>query len=87
MIPSFQMREGQHYEDAFQDIVKVIRRHENELTMEELLAIAASIVGQLIAAQDPTVTSPERVMLIINKNIEQGNQRAALALMPTEGEG
>lgn len=41
-----------------------------------ILAVAAQLVGQLIAVQDRHTMTPERAMAIVQANIEIGNQTA-----------
>jgi len=64
------------YEVAFQSILDLIREHEDFVTSVELLAIAANIVGKLIALQNQNEITPDEVMEIVSKNIEIGNAQA-----------
>lgn len=62
------------HEVAYQDLVKLVKKHANKLTSLELLAVAANMLGKLVALQDQRTTTPALAMEIIAKNIEHGNQ-------------
>ncbi len=61
-----------------QELVTVLRRHQDTLCPAELLAVSSQLVGNLIALQDETRISPDLAMEIVLQNIEEGN-RAAIA--------
>ncbi|WP_421981322.1 hypothetical protein [Roseibium sp.] len=61
-----------------QELVSVLRRHQDTLCPAELLAVSSQLVGNLIALQDETRLSPDFAMEIVLRNIEEGN-RAAIA--------
>lgn len=48
----------------------------DDLSAEELLAVAAAFVGQMIALQDQTKITPEQAMDLVARNIEAGNMAA-----------
>ena len=56
------------------DMVALIRKHGANLEAAEILAIAAHMVGQLIALQDQRKMTREMALQIVSANIEQGNQ-------------
>src|SRR5579863_2172809 len=56
------------------DLVAVLRKHGRTLTAAEILALAAHLVGQLVALQNQNTMTPERAMKIVAANIEQGNK-------------
>lgn len=64
------------HEAAYQDILALMDRHAPNLPAEELLAIAANIVGKLIAFQDQRSMTKERAMQIVQFNIIIGNKQA-----------
>lgn len=66
-------------------MIEVCRKYKN-LSAPELLAIAAQLVGQLIAGQDQTKHSVGEIIDMVNANIEVGNQAALESLMTPEGE-
>ena len=52
------------------DLIAVIRKHGDKLAASEILAIAAHLVGQIIAMQDQRTMSREAVMQLVGANIE-----------------
>lgn len=64
------------HEVAYQDIVQLVRKHADKITPLEMLAIAANMVGKLIAFQDQRVITPAVAVEIIAENVECGNQQA-----------
>jgi hypothetical protein len=59
-----------------EDVVELMRKYAGRLTSEEVLALAAHLVGQVIAMQDQRVVTVAMAMEIVQKNIEQGNREA-----------
>lgn len=57
------------------DFKAVLRKHEH-LHPVEMLAIAAQLVGNLIAFQDQRALTPDQAIAMVSKNIEVGNQLA-----------
>lgn len=72
------------HEIAYQDMVAMVRRHEH-LSPLELLAIAANMVGKLVALQDQRSTTPAQAMAVVAQNIQLGNQQAVEELMHSAG--
>ena len=64
------------HEATYQELVAIVRRHADQLSALEILAIAANMVGKLIALQDQRTVSPSAAMEVVSKNIEMGNQQA-----------
>lgn len=58
-----------------------------DMPAQEILAITAQFVGQLIALQDQRIMTPDQAMQVVGQNIEIGNQAALLTLVTPEGEG
>lgn len=75
------------HEIAYQDLCKLMARHP-KLTPLEMLAVAANMVGKLVAMQDQRTTTPAMAMEIVAKNIEYGNQMVIdqLAKGPSAGQ-
>ncbi len=73
------------HEVLYQDLVKLLRRHGNKVTAEEMLAIGANMLGKLLAYQDQRVMTRERGLEIIINNIECGNQQAVEEVMNSKG--
>lgn len=61
------------HEVAYQDVCQLVSKHANELSALELLAVAANMVGKLVALQDQRTTSIEMAMKVVSMNIEHGN--------------
>lgn len=68
------------------DLLAVIRKHGAKLEAAEILAIAAHLVGQIIALQDQRTMSREMALQIVGANIEQGNQEV-VGKLTNEREG
>lgn len=56
-----------------------------ELQADEILAITAHLVGQLIALQDQRKYDSEMVMALVTENIQQGNCEAIANLLNETG--
>jgi len=81
---SLQLAKPEH-EVAYQDLVKLVRKHAHKLSALELLAVAANMLGKLIALQDQHSVTIEMAMELVAKNIEHGNQQVLARLNKTEG--
>lgn len=68
------------HEIAYQEIQALFARHAATMTPVELLAMAANLVGKIIAYQDQRVT-----LAIVGKNIEIGYAHALAELSKTKG--
>ena len=68
-------------------LVECISEHQDELTSEEMLALTAHFLGQLLAGQDSSVMTVARGIATIQHNIEQGNLEAqeSAGLLTTKG--
>lgn len=62
------------HEVCYQDLCKLVAKHANELTKIDVLAIAANMVGKLVAMQDQREYSAAHVLEVVAQNIERGNQ-------------
>lgn len=63
------------HEVAYQDLAALLARHADKMSAEEVLAIAANMVGKLVAMQDQRKFTPAAAMEIVDRNIELGNQQ------------
>jgi hypothetical protein len=63
------------HEVAYQDLCALVNRHAGKLSSLELLAVAANMIGKLVALQDQRSVTPAQAMEVVAKNIEQGNQQ------------
>jgi hypothetical protein len=61
-------------------LIDLLEEHQNELTAQEMLAIASQFVGQLIALQDQRSMTPQQVLDLVQGNIEIGNQQVVSGL-------
>jgi hypothetical protein len=61
------------HEVAYQDICELVSKHANKLSAQELLAVAANMLGKLVAMQDQRTMSPAMAMEIVAQNLEHGN--------------
>ena len=57
-------------------LIECIEEHQDDLTSEEMLALTAHFLGQLLAGQDRRTMSIDRAVATIQQNIEQGNLEA-----------
>ncbi len=62
-----------------------IRTHGANLDAQEILAILANLVGQVLAVQDQRKITPGAGMEIVAWNIETGNAEAIAALIGAPG--
>jgi hypothetical protein len=58
------------------DSIALLRKHAGELSSVEMLALAAHLVGQLVALQDQRKVTGAMAMEVVARNVEQGNQEA-----------
>lgn len=73
------------HEVAYQDLCQLVNKHAHKLSALELLAVAANMLGKLIAMQDQRTTTPEMAMAVVSKNIEYGNQMIVEQLANSSG--
>ncbi|MBV9863305.1 MAG: hypothetical protein JO267_14290 [Alphaproteobacteria bacterium] len=74
------------HEVAYQDLCALINKHAAKVSALELLAIAANVVGKMIALQDQRMITTEAAMRTVAKNIEVGNQQVLEQLAQTAGQ-
>lgn len=55
------------------ELKEVLKKHGQELSGLELLAITSHLVGTVIALQDKFTVTPMQAMDIVRRNIELGN--------------
>lgn len=63
------------HEIAYQDLAALLKKHADKLTGMELVAVAANMLGKLVAMQDQRTVTPEIAMEVVAQNIELGNQQ------------
>ena len=77
------------HEIAYQDLAALIKKRTDKygLSSEELLAVAANMLGKIIALQDQRTMTKDRAMKIVCANLEMGNQHIIGELVgKSEGE-
>ncbi len=75
------------HEVAYQDLVALCSKHAANLSAAEILAIAANMLGKLVAMQDQREMTPAQAMELVAKNIECGNQQVVEQLSRSVGHG
>jgi hypothetical protein len=73
------------HEVAYQDLYELVRKHADKLSAIELLAVAANMLGKLVAMQDQCIISPQEAMEVVVRNLESGNQQAIAQLLQSNG--
>jgi hypothetical protein len=71
----------QEHEVAYQDLVDLVRKHADKMSALELLAVAANMVGKLVAMQDQRTTTPDMALRVVSDNLEAGNREVIGALL------
>lgn len=71
-------------EVVLQELLDLLSRH-GDLTSAELLAIAANMIGKMIALQDRRTMTSERALRIVSDNIKIGNYEARQLLAASKG--
>lgn len=89
--PSLTRKRGYHLHQpssehhvAYQDLCALMNKHP-DLSALELLAIAANMIGKLMAMQDQRTISSDLAMEVLIKNLELGNQQAVDQLSKSAG--
>lgn len=72
---------------AYQDLIALVAKYKDSASAVELLAIAANMVGKLVALQDQHIITPSECMALIARNIEAGNQQVIRDLKNSPPEG
>lgn len=67
------------------DMIAVLRKHGGALRADEMLALAAYSVGQIMAMQDQRTMTPAMAIELVRANIEAGNAHAVDGLMSPAG--
>jgi hypothetical protein len=70
------MRSRPEHEVAYQDLCALVNKHAPKLSSLELLAVAANMLGKLVALQDQRAVTPSEAMEVVAKNVELGNRQA-----------
>lgn len=67
------------------DAIALLKKHAGSLDAKEMLALAAHLVGQIIAMQDQRTVSREIALEIVTRNIEVGNAEVLAGLSKSAG--
>lgn len=65
---------------AFDDLIALCNKHADKMTKLELLAVAANMLGKLVALQDQRYVSSEKAMAVVAENIQAGNSEIIASL-------
>ena len=76
---------SREHEVAYQEICALCSRHADKLSAQDLLAIAANMLGKLIALQDQRSMTPQQAMRIVSENIRLGNEQALAQIRSASG--
>lgn len=75
------------HEVAYQDLCALLNKHADKVSGLELLAIAANMLGKLVALQDQRTVTPAMAMDVVARNLELGNQQAMEQVSSAGGSG
>ena len=73
------------HQQIYKELTELIMRHEPESNAKEVLALAANLVGKLVAMQDQTRMTSQEALQIVTLNMETGNQEALSVIEHTQG--
>lgn len=73
------------HEVFYQELANLLKRHADYLSALEMLAVAANMVGKIVAMQDQRTVTPEMAMQIVAHNVEAGNQQVLRSLTRESG--
>lgn len=73
------------HEVAYQELIALLNKHADHLSAMEMLAVAANLVGKLIAMQDQRTVSTDQAFKTVTRNIEMGNRSVFEQLAKSQG--
>jgi hypothetical protein len=73
------------FERVNKDFKAVLDKYKHELDAVDILAVAAHLVGTIIALQDQRTMTPEMALELAAMNIEAGNAEALEEVMKSNG--
>lgn len=68
----------------YQELIQLVNKHPGVSALE-FLAIAANMVGKIVAMQDQRTCTREYAMLTIAENVEAGNRQVLEEMQKTKG--
>lgn len=77
------MRTRPEHEVAYADLCALVNKHAAKLSALELLAVAANMLGKLVAMQDQRAVTPQEAMKVVANNLELGNRQVIEQLSKT----
>lgn len=72
------------HEVLYQELIELMRKWEH-LGAPTMLAVAANMIGKMMALQDQRKMTPDMAMEIVAKNIEIGNAQVLAQLQNASG--
>jgi hypothetical protein len=81
---SVRMAKPEH-EVAYQDLCALVNKHAGKLSAIELLAVAANMVGKIVAMQDQRTVTLSVAMEVVVANLERGNRDVIAQLAASDG--
>lgn len=79
------MKTSVKHQVAYDSVLALVKSQVPGISAVELLAIAANLVGKLIAMQDQRAVSVEMALKIVSENVEMGNAQMYKELIRTKG--
>lgn len=73
------------HEALYQELVALLNKHAGKLDAIEMLAVAANMIGKMVAMQDQRRFTGPQVMEVVARNIEEGNAHVIKELMASRG--
>lgn len=69
----------------YSDLIDLLRKHSENLSGAEMLALAAQTTGKILAMQDQRSMTPEQAMQMVMDNMMAGNHQAMVELGAPQG--
>ena len=79
------MRTKADHEEAYQDLCQLLNKYAGKMTPAEMMAVAANLLGKLMALQDQRTMTTAQALEIIKNNLELGNKQVVDQLMKGNG--
>lgn len=75
------------HEVLYQELIALVNKHAGKLDALEMLAVAANMLGKLVAMQDQRMVTPAHAMEVVAQNIEHGNLQVLDQISKSAGRG
>lgn len=76
---------GPDHERFYLDLIALLGKYSDDLSAAEILAVAANMLGKLVAMQDQRTMTEQHAMDIIVHNFELGNKQVVDHLQGSKG--